>query len=73
MKRSSVSLNEGIRQNLTNQRKENIAHFFDTIQLIFAGNESEGLNYGVIETPEKFFLNWKEDTKAEDQLSISIR
>lgn len=73
LKRSSVSLNEGIRQNLTNQRKENIAHFFDTIQLIFAGNESEGLNYGVIETPEKFFLNWKEDTKAEDQLSISIR
>lgn len=73
LKRSSVSLNEGIRQNLTNQKKENIAHFFGTIQLVFAGNESEGLNYGVIETSEKFYLKWKEDIKAEDSLSILIR
>ena len=26
-----------------------------------AGNESEGLRYGVIETPEKYWLRWKED------------
>ena len=36
---------------------------------IFAGNEAEGLKYGTIETPEKYYLNWKEDIKASDELS----
>ncbi|MDY0211110.1 MAG: HsdR family type I site-specific deoxyribonuclease [Acholeplasma sp.] len=72
LKRSSVSIGEGIRQNLTNQKKEYIQTFFNTIQLIFAGNESEGLKYGTIETSEKYFLTWKEDEKATDHLSLEI-
>jgi type I restriction enzyme R subunit len=72
LKRSSVSIGEGIRQNLTNQKKEYIQTFFNTIQLIFAGNESEGLKYGTIETSEKYFLKWKEDEKATDNLSLEI-
>lgn len=62
LKRSSVSIGEGIRQMLTNQQKENIQGFFNTMQLLMAGNEAEGLKYGVIETPEKYYLQWREDT-----------
>lgn len=60
LKRSIVSVSEGIRQNLDNQKKEFIEPFFTTIQLIMAGNDTEGLRYGVIETPEKYWLRWKE-------------
>ena len=60
LKRSTVSVAEGIRQNLDNQKKEFIRPFFSTVQLVTAGNETEGLRYGVIETPEKHWLRWKE-------------
>ncbi|MDU5442582.1 MAG: HsdR family type I site-specific deoxyribonuclease [Finegoldia magna] len=73
LKRSSVSIGEGIRQNLHNQKQENIARFFNTVQFVFAGNESEGLKYGTICTPEKFYLQWKEDKNATDELSMRIR
>ena len=49
------------RQSLVNQKPEFIGSFFTTVQFIFAGNDSEGLQYGTIGTPEKFFLKWKED------------
>lgn len=60
LKRSTVSAHEGIRQNIRNQQDGFIPRFFTTIQLIFAGNATEGLHYGVIKTPEKFWLRWKE-------------
>ena len=60
LKRSTVSVTEGIRQNLDNQKKEFIRPFFATVQLVMAGNETEGLRYGVIETSEKYWLHWKE-------------
>ena len=61
LKNSRVSIGEGIRQSLSNQQPEFNQRFFSTIQLIFAGNDSEGLKYGSIETEEKYFLQWKED------------
>ncbi len=60
LKRSTVSIGDGIRQNLVNQQPEFIQSFFSTIQLVMAGNDTEGLRYGTIGTPEKFFLGWKE-------------
>ena len=66
LKRSTVSVSEGIRQNLDNQRGEFICPFFSTVQLIMAGNETEGLRYGVIETPEKHWHRWKEVDDTED-------
>ncbi|MCY3770986.1 MAG: type I restriction endonuclease subunit R [Gemmatimonadetes bacterium] len=60
LKRSIVSVSEGIRQNLDSQKKEFIRPFFTTVQLVMAGNETEGLRYGAIETPEKYWLRWKE-------------
>ena len=38
-----------------------------------AGNDTEGLRYGTIETKEKYYLTWKEDPKATDELSIEIQ
>lgn len=60
LKRSTVSISEGIRQNLDNQKHLFIKSFFSTIQYVMAGNDIEGLAYGAIETKEKYFLKWKE-------------
>jgi type I restriction enzyme R subunit len=61
LKNSRVGLGEGIRQCLSNQQPEFNDWFFSTMQLVMAGNDSEGLRYGTIGTPEKYFLTWKED------------
>ena len=61
LKRSTVSVSEGIRQNLDNQKKEFIQPFFSTMQWVMAGNDTEGLRYGAIETPEKYHLKWVEE------------
>jgi type I restriction enzyme, R subunit len=70
LKRSTVSIGDGIRQNLVNQQKEFIEQFFTTIQLVMAGNDTEGLRYGSIGTPEKFFLSWKEDIEDNSRLQL---
>lgn len=61
LKRSTVSVSEGIRQNLDNQKKEFIQPFFSTMQWVMAGNDTEGLRYAAIETPEKYWLKWVEE------------
>lgn len=60
LKRSSVSVSEGIRQNLDNQKKAFIRNFFTSMQLVMAGNDTQGIRYGTIETTEKYYLEWKE-------------
>ncbi len=72
LKRSTVSLSEGIRQNLDNQSEKFIKPFFHTMQVIMAGNDTEGMRYGTIETGEKYYLTWKEDKKARDPLSNKV-
>jgi type I restriction enzyme R subunit len=66
LKRSIVSVTEGIRQNLDSQTKTFIRPFYATVQLVMAGNDTEGLRYGVIETPEKYWLRWKEPDVHSD-------
>lgn len=61
LKRSIVSIDEGIRQNLDNQKREFIQPFFATIQLVMAGNDTQGARYGTIETSAKYYLRWKEE------------
>jgi type I restriction enzyme, R subunit len=65
LKRSTVSVGEGIRQNLDNQKKEFIQPFFSTMQYVMAGNDTEGLRYGTIQTPERYYLTWKEPWSSE--------
>lgn len=60
LKRSTVAVSEGIRQNLDNQKKEFIQPFFSTMQWVMAGNDTEGLRYATTETPEKHWLQWVE-------------
>ncbi len=70
LKSSRISIGDGIRQNLSNQQPEFNEWFFSTVQLIFAGNDSEGLQYGSIGTPEKYFLKWKEDEKDDSRFKL---
>ena len=76
LKRSVVSVSEGIQQNIGNQRPEYIQPFFTTMQLLMAGNDTEGLRYATTETPEKYWLEWREeqpsDTVAKDKLDRQI-
>lgn len=73
LKSSYVSAGKGIRQLLQNQKRENILNFFSTAQFLFAGNEAQGLFYGTTDTSEKYYLQWKEDKKANDSLSTEIK
>lgn len=64
LKRSKVGVTEGIRQNLDNQKPEFIQNFFSTMQFVLAGNDTQGLRYGTIETSEKYYLQWKEECET---------
>ncbi len=70
LKNSRVTIGDGIRQCLSNQLPMFHEWFFSTVQLIFAGNDSEGLRYGSIGTQEKYFLNWKEDEADDSRFKL---
>jgi type I restriction enzyme R subunit len=72
LKRSRVAVSEGIRQSIGNQNAHFIRPFFSTVQLLFAGNDVEGLRYGVIDTPEKYWLAWKEPSDIEEPLDRAL-
>lgn len=73
LKRSSVEVADGIRQLITNQEAIFNKGFFSTVQLLLAGNDSQGLRYGTTGTPEKFFVEWKihkdQNTNTSAQLT----
>lgn len=68
LKRSLVTIDEGIRQCLSNER-DIIPSFFTTVQFTIAANpkhnsdksENTGFKYATIGTPQKFWCNWKDD------------
>ena len=70
LKNSRVSISDGIRQSLSNQQPEFNEWFFSTVQFIFAGNDSEGLQYGTVKTEEKYFLKWKEDEQDNTRFKL---
>jgi type I restriction enzyme R subunit len=72
LKRSKVAVSEGIRQTIGNQKPEFIRSFFTTVQLVMAGNDVEGLRYGVIDTPEKYWLSWREESPIDDPLDRAL-
>jgi type I restriction enzyme R subunit len=74
LKRSIVSVIEGIRQHLSNEC-DLIPSFFTPVQFTVAANpkpdrtksdttENIGFKYGTIGTPARFWCNWKEDHQA---------
>jgi len=70
LKNSRVSIGDGIRQSISNQTPEFHAPFFSTVQFIFAGNDSEGMQYGTVGTQEKYFLRWKEDEQDDTRFKL---
>lgn len=66
LKRGIVDISESIRQNISNQKEKFNEIFFTTIQFILAGNNTQGLKYGTIETSEKYYLSWKEDEEDNE-------
>lgn len=64
LKRSVNAVNQGIRQNLDNQKAEFIQSFFSTVQYVMAGNDTQGLRYGTIQTGEKYYLTWREESEG---------
>ena len=72
LKKASVSVSEGIRQNISNQSKFFNMQFFPTIQFVLAGNDSSGLYYGTTKTEEKYFLKWKEDNDIYNPSEILL-
>ncbi len=61
LKRSSVGMAEGIRQLISNQEKQFNEGFFSTVQLLLAGNDSQGIYYATVGSPEEFYVQWKDD------------
>lgn len=70
LKSSRKGVEEGIRQNLRNQEENRVPKFFTTMQLVLAGNDTEGLRYGTIKTPDQYYLKWKEDCEQEFDYAI---
>jgi type I restriction enzyme, R subunit len=65
LKRSTVFVSEAIRQNIDNQQPGFIERFFTTVQVVMAGNDTQGLRYGTTGTPEKYYLQWNEEQRDD--------
>jgi type I restriction enzyme R subunit len=68
LKRSSIEFADGVRQLITNQEEIFNLAFFPTVQLVFAGSDSQGLRYGTATTREEFFVEWK----AKDTAPLTV-
>lgn len=60
LKSCKVSIEQAIKQNLSNER-DLIPSFFTTTQFTVAANQEAGFKYATILTPLKFWCNWKKD------------
>ena len=61
LKRGTTDIAESVNQSISNQKELFNEWFYSTVQFLFAGNNTQGLKYGTIETPAKYYLSWKED------------
>ncbi len=61
LKNSRKAIEDGILQNLPNPQPGFHPRSFSTVQLVPAGNDSEGLRYGTTLTPARYLMAWKED------------
>ena len=68
LKRSTVCVSTGIRQNNDSQKHLFIKPFYTTIQLVMAGQDVQGLRYAAIDTSEKYYLKWKEVNEKENPI-----
>ncbi|MDO5565973.1 MAG: HsdR family type I site-specific deoxyribonuclease, partial [Planctomycetia bacterium] len=71
LKRSLVSIEEAIKQQLSNQC-DLIPSFFTTTQFTIAASDTNGFQYATINTPMKFWCPYKPDTN-ETGIKLSDR
>ncbi|MGY6638435.1 MAG: type I restriction endonuclease subunit R [Erythrobacter sp.] len=69
LKRSSVEIGDGIRQLISNQEAIFNEPFFATGQLLLAGNDTQGLRYGTVGTPETHFVEWRDEDPPAGELA----
>ena len=70
LKNAATDVGVAVGQLLSNQDKRFHEWFFTTAQILFAGNDSEGLRYGTIGTERKYFLKWKEDESDNSRFKL---
>ena len=61
LKRGTIDIAESVNQLISNQKELFNEWFYTTVQILMAGNNTQGLRYGTIETQAKYYLAWKED------------
>lgn len=66
LKRSSVDIGDGVRQLTSNQQEFFNREFFSTVQILFAGSDSQGLRYGTTDSDEQFFVSWKDESPSDE-------
>lgn len=59
-KKSSVDVEEGVKQNVRNWKPDYIPQLFKYTQLVFAMNP-ESVKYGTAGTPQEFYCKWHEE------------
>lgn len=70
LKRGTTDISESIRQSISNQDQMFNKWFYTTLQLIMAGNDTQGLRYGTIKTQSKYYLTWKEDEANNEEYKL---
>ncbi|SFN16597.1 type I restriction enzyme, R subunit [Algoriella xinjiangensis] len=70
LKRGTTDIAESVNQTISNQKELFNDWFYSTVQFLFAGNNTQGLKYGTIETPAKYFLSWKEDEQENKDYKL---
>ncbi|ENB9665899.1 MULTISPECIES: type I restriction endonuclease subunit R [Pseudomonas] len=73
LKRSSVEVADGVNQLITNQEEIFNKGFFSTVQLVFAGSDSQGLRYGTATTRAEFFVEWKATALKTESEELNIQ
>lgn len=66
-KKSSIDVNEAIRQMVRNQGPDYSPRFFIYPQLLIASNGKE-VRYGTTSTPAEFYVKWREKDYSEDEI-----
>lgn len=61
-------VDEGISQNIRNQKRDEIPHLFIYSQLLLSISGTDG-RYGTTATPKKFWAKWREEEFEEDHFS----
>lgn len=71
-KKSGTSVEKAVNQMIRNQGVEKCPRFFAFPQLLVATNSKEW-RYGTTNTPEKFYVNWKEKEMSEEEIETKVQ